>query len=303
MRVSFAFSTAFLLLFACECVRCNDNSALSTGVDCCASMTCSDNSICPCCADLSCSDNMGCPSSSYGGCDASLQKDVAPIQFVLFQASPGDSYSIGDVVAIMARFPDGVCNLPDPATAGPMCTPQIEVSLTIKKDGQTQRNKVVRASSSMQTVQDQYSVDFSWQPEFYDQNGYFVKPWIFLLQVEAGMATTRLDVNWIQIPKACQTSSISFNSSRINYPSNILNPKVTIDTLPPAITLVYSTERSGSYTAGHYIDIVVKFSKDVTFSELPNIYSQATARNAPPGILALDQTRRRADPCSCCKLC
>jgi hypothetical protein len=166
-----------------------------------------------------------------------------------------------------------------------MCTPQIEVTLTIKNNGQTQRNKIIRASNSMQMVQDQYNVDFSWQPEFYDQNGYFAQPWIFLLQIEAGMATTRLDVNWIQIPKACNTSSISFNSSTVNYPNNILNPKVTIDTLPPSITNVYSTESSGNYTAGHYIDIVVKFSKDVIFSELPNIYSQATALNAPPATL------------------
>ena len=126
----------------------------------------------------------------------------------------------------------------------------------------------------MQSVQDLYNVDFSWQPEFYDQDGNFVLPWIFLLQVDAGMVTTSLDVNWIYIPKACNTSAVSFNNSKINYPSNTLTPKVTIDTLPPAVTLVYSTEKAGNYTAGHYINVVVKFSKDVGFSQLPDIYSQ-----------------------------
>ncbi len=62
--------------------------------------------------------------------------------------------------------------------------------------------------------------------------------------------------------------------------------QVTIDTLPPEITGVYSTAKGGNYTAGDYIDIVVKFSKDVSFSPLPDIYSQVRrAPSHPPPIL------------------
>ena len=221
-------TAVLLLLIACVAESSSNNDAASSSYDCCYNLTCTDNSGCPCCQDQTCSDLTLCSPPITVACDPSLQKDVAPINFVVFQAAAGDSYSVGDIVPIMARFPDGVC-LIDPATAGPLCTPTINIDLTIKEDGKSSPDFTVQASPSMQSVEDQWNIDFTSQQQFYDENGNFVLPWIFLLQVEGGMATTRLDVNWIHIPKECNHTGLTFNTSeRIKFPNGILTPKVII---------------------------------------------------------------------------
>ena len=60
---------------------------------------------------------------------------------------------------------------------------------------------------------------------------------------------------------------------------------MTIDTLPPSITSVFTTLRGGNYTAGAYIDVVIAFSKPVTFSELPDVYSDVSASCRAPKLL------------------
>eukprot|EP00291_Cryptomonas_curvata_P009097 CAMPEP_0172190890 /NCGR_PEP_ID=MMETSP1050-20130122/23372_1 /TAXON_ID=233186 /ORGANISM="Cryptomonas curvata, Strain CCAP979/52" /LENGTH=835 /DNA_ID=CAMNT_0012865829 /DNA_START=620 /DNA_END=3127 /DNA_ORIENTATION=- len=174
----------------------------------------------------------------------------------------------------MARFPDGVCNLPDPKMLGDQCTPKIEVALRISKDGKPQNGLVLDAARDLRKLETDFNIFFEDQPEFLDQsmNG-FAYAWVFPLQVDEGISTTNLDVNWIQIPKSCN-QNITFNNSKIMYSTHSLIPNITIDTLPPQIASVYSTAKSGNYTAGSFIDIVVKFSKDVDFSALPDIYSQ-----------------------------
>ena len=57
---------------------------------------------------------------------------------------------------------------------------------------------------------------------------------------------------------------------------------MTIDTLAPTITSVYTALKSGNYSAGDYIDIIIAFSKPVTFSELPDIYSDVSAPCSAP---------------------
>jgi hypothetical protein len=243
---------------------------------CCHTQSCVDMTTCyPCCNDMSCSDFSVCYAPIPAiVCDPKLQQNIAPLNFVIFQASDGDWLSLGDTAFIMARFPDGVCNLPDPYTLGDQCTPKIEVALRISVGGKQQNGLVLNAARDLRKIETDYNILFEDQPEFHDQlTNRFAYAWIYLLQVDAGISTTNLDVNWIQIPKSCNRN-ITFNNSKITYATHSLTPNVTIDTLPPQIASVYSTSKSGNFTAGSFIDIVVKFSKDVDFSPLPDIYSQ-----------------------------
>jgi hypothetical protein len=55
--------------------------------------------------------------------------------------------------------------------------------------------------------------------------------WLFNLQVEAGMSTQSsgfLLENWIEIPKECNRSPITFNKSKISDDTNALRPKILI---------------------------------------------------------------------------
>ena len=219
-------------------------SASDSLYHCCDDLTCQDNSRCPCCQqppESSICSNMDLDLCSAHltnvACDASPHRDVTPTSFVIFEAQTGQSYSLGDIVPIMARFPDGVCVI-DPGTAGTLCTPTIGLVLTSKENNMP--FYPLKASTSMQSVEDQWNVDFRSQHQFYDANGNFQKPWIFLLQVGPGMSTTQLDVNWILIPKECNQSKLSFNTSLIRYPTGTLTPQVTIKdgTLRPALPLI-----------------------------------------------------------------
>ena len=263
----------------CQSTCCIDQDCFNMTqctAECCSDLSCSDNSLCyPCCNDQSCTDLSVCvaPIPTYT-CDPALQKNLAPIKFVIFQASEGDSLSLGDTAFLMARFPDGVCNMPDPGMLGDQCLPKIEVALRITANGKTQNGLVLDAARDLSTLQNDYNVQFSDQPEFLDQiTSGFSYPWVFVLQVDAGVATPDLDVNWMQIPKACNRN-ITFNNTKLNFRAHELIPNVSIDTLPPNVAAVYSTAKAGNYTAGAFIDIVVKFSKDVDLSQLPDIYSQ-----------------------------
>ena len=91
--------------------------------------------------------------------------------------------------------------------------------------------------------------------------------------MRAQQATANLDVNLIQIPKSCN-QNITFNNSNIMYSKHSLIPNITIYTLPPQKAIVYSTAKSGNFTALSFMDILVKFSKDVDFLALPDFYSQ-----------------------------
>ena len=261
----------------CDDFSCSDNSICP----CCGTQTCWDMTYCtPCCIDQSCTDISVCISPIAAVyCDPSLQKNLAPTKFVIFQASEGDSLSLGDTAFLMARFPDGVCNMLDPGTLGDQCVPKIQVALRITADGRTQNGKILEAARDLNKLQSDYNVQFSDQPEFLDQltNG-FSYPWVFVLQVEAGISTTDLDVNWMDIPKACNRN-VTFNNTRLNFPNHELIPNVSIDTLPPQVVSVFSTAKGGNYTAGSFLDIVIKFSKDVDFSPLPDIYSQVSSSN------------------------
>jgi hypothetical protein len=135
--------------------------------------------------DMSCSDFSVCYAPIPAiVCDPNLQQNIAPLQFVIFQASEGDWLSLGDTAAIMARFPDGVCNLPDPYTLGEQCTPKIEVSLRKSVGGKQQNGLVLDAAGDLRKIESDYNILFEDQPEFLDQltNG-VACAWVFLLQL------------------------------------------------------------------------------------------------------------------------
>ncbi len=220
-----------------------------------------------------------------GKCAVSSQKNISPISFSVFEAGPGETFSIGEVVQIMARFPDGVCNLPDPADLGPKCLPKLNLAIVVRSESKrVESNLTLQAARGLSDIVAAYGLDYTTQPGFYDEKlEAFATPWLFYLEVGPGMSTRSgpagsLDLNWIEIPKECNHSVITFNTSRIFFESGeSLQPQITIDTTAPEIVSLFTTEADGNYTNGKYIDIVVEFSGKVKFSQQPDIFSQATS--------------------------
>ena len=219
--------------------------------------------------------------ASTGGCDILLQKNLAPKYFTVFNAEQGETFSIGEIVQIMARFPDGVCNLPDPADLGPNCLPKLNLAIVVRSEQMTVQNVTLEAARGLSQIAESYGVDYSTQDGFYDEIlGTASNPWLFYLEVGPGMSTRSgfkgsLDLNWFQVPKECNHSTITFNTSKIEFEAGkALRPAVTIDTFPPTIKSVYTTEKDGNYTTGKFIDVIVEFSGDVKFSQQPDVYSQ-----------------------------
>jgi hypothetical protein len=191
----------------------------------------------------------------------------------------GETKSISEFVQIMARFPDGVCSLPDPELSGPGCTPKLNVVLTkLGANGATVSDITLEGAKGVARIAKKFGLDYSMQEGFYDDLlGIPSTPWLFYLQVEAGMSTQAsggLLVNWIEIPKECNRAPITFNTSRIAYDSEALRPRIMINTFPPEIEKIYTTEGDGNFTAGDNIDIILQFSGPVKFSQQPDIYSQ-----------------------------
>jgi hypothetical protein len=220
-------------------------------------------------------------SAASSGCDILLQKNLSPKFFTIFNAEKGETYSIGETVQIMARFPDGVCNLPDPADLGPNCLPKLNLAIMVKSEQISVQNITLQAARGLSKLAESYGVDYTTQDGFYDETlGINSIPWLFYLEVGPGMSTRsgfkgNLDVNWFQIPKECNHSTITFNTSKIEFESGkALHPAVTIDTFPPVIKSIYTTEKDGNYTTGKFIDIIVEFSGDIKFSQQPDVFSQ-----------------------------
>ena len=216
---------------------------------------------------------------SVAQCDPSLQKNLAPIYFQVFLALEGDTFSSGEYVQIMARFPDGVCNLPDPELSGPKCTPKINIAISkLGANGATTNDITLDGARGLSKITKKFGLDYTKQEGFLDDKlGIPANPWLFYLKTDPGMstqATGGLLVNWIEIPKECDLPPITFNTSRIFYDNDALRPKIVIDTFPPVIDKVYTTESDGNYTLGDFIEIIVEFSKPVKFSQQPDVYSQ-----------------------------
>lgn len=119
--------------------------------------------------------------------------------------------------------------------------------------------------------------------------------WFFPLEVFAGMYTAKLTVTGFSIPETCNIPGRAiFNTlDLIPKGNNLMSPDVSIDTRPARIVNVYSGRAAGNYTYMDVIKIIVEFSKDVYFSELPSKFDAAFMKaNAsftiPPGLPYLE---------------
>ncbi len=209
-----------------------------------------------------------CPTSSQvPDCDAELNVGLFPDSFMIFGADEGQIFTAGNVVIIVAIFPDDTCRLPDPFDLGPMCTPTMMISLFTK--GGTCFNLTAVSASKLER---DFGFSFADEPALETDSGHF-NHWVFPLHVLDGMSTSRLEIKSISIPEACNSPIASFDNTRQLRHTRLL-PNIKIDATPPQIISVHTGKSPGSYTNGTILNIVVEFSKDVSISSLPDQYSQ-----------------------------
>jgi hypothetical protein len=188
---------------------------------------------------------------------------------------PGQAYTAGQTVFIVAKFASSICNLPQPINTNPGCTATITLGLHTR-EGLT--CLPVSVAPSVQLVERQYAISFLADPALDTGTGIY-NHWVFPLNVAEGMFTSNLRVSGLLISSNCSVSgSAVFNNlDLIPNPNSLLSPNVTIDAMPPTIVNVYAGKGAGSYTVGAVMYIVVEFSKDVGFPPLPSKYSPAFA--------------------------
>jgi hypothetical protein len=173
---------------------------------------------------------------------------------------------------MMARFPDNVCSIPEPGDVPDnACQPILVVNV------QTPGNDyaLIPAEPRASAVEEKYKVKFSNQRELRTASGGLASFWVFVGTLALGMNTPNLQALAFIIPPGCNRPQTKFYNDIYMFPPNALIPQgIKFDTVPAVIQNVYTTASSGNYTAGHVIEIIVKFSKSVQLSELPDRYSQ-----------------------------
>ena len=238
----------------------------------------------------------------------------APSNFIIFQENNGHIADIGDVVFILAVFPEksdtSSWSVQDPGTMNDnvhsyytsstnyygqtvysstsvqtgQCSPSIVLSMA------NSQTLTLYAQKYASTVQTTYKVTLSDQADLYTSGGYYNNPWVFLLQVTSSMKSIAPFVESISIPTGCNYNSYTFTSSQTyipsnTYASNLYYPFRIDSTLP--IVLSYKTSTpAGTYTSGARIEIIFHFSREVVFSQLPDPSSQAAIAAAAAGYIA-----------------
>ena len=218
---------------------------------------------------------------------------IAPASFVIFKAQKGDIASIGDKMFILAVFPEtrsgAPMSQPDPGAISSSCHPSVSLAIENigNQSGQLAQTYNVPASPFIASVESSYRVRFQDQPDLYTSTGAYSKPWVFAFNVSAEMKSAALYVQSITIPAACNYNAVPFiNSGYVYYPSSTLPAGVQIDSAAPAVLSYKTSASAGSYTTGARIEIIVRFSRDVVFSPLPDPYSQAATDAAAVGDVA-----------------
>ena len=235
----------------------------------------------------------------------------APKNFIIFRESNGHVANIGDTMFILAVFPDksdkSSWSVQDPGTMNDYvhsyettytdyygnigyssvqvpvgsCSPSILLSMD---NSQTLAIYAQNYASSVETM---YKVNFADQADLYTSDGSYNKPWVFLLKVTKSMKSTVFFVKSITIPTGCNYNSYTFTQTQTyttqqTLTSNLYSP-CRIDSVQPIVMSYKTSAAAGSYTAGARIEIIVRFSKDVVFSQLPDPYSQAAIDAAAMG--------------------
>ena len=214
---------------------------------------------------------------------------MAPNYFVISKARAGDVGGLGDKMFILAVFPESSTGAPmsqpDPGSLG-SCQPT--VALAIKnvnsQTGQLSGTVTVAASPYYSQVETSYRVRFEEQAELYTSSGAYNKPWVFAINITAGMESTSVYVQSMTVPSGCNYNTTTFFNSAQTFLSSATTPSgVQIDTKPPVVLSYKSSALAGSYTSGARIEIIVRFSRDVVFSELPDPSSPAAIASASFG--------------------
>ena len=213
---------------------------------------------------------------------------IAPVSFVIFKAEKGDIVSIGDKVFILAVFPESSAGVPmsqpDPGTLSASCLPVATLAIENGAGGQVSQSFTLQASPYTGQVESSFRVRFQDQAELYTSTGAYNKPWVFVLNVNAGMKSASVLVRSLMIPAACNYNSANFVNGGLSYlPTATIPAGVQIQTVPPVVVSYTTSVPAGSYTAGAYIDIVVTMTQAVVFSQLPDQFSQAAINAAALG--------------------
>ena len=214
---------------------------------------------------------------------------MAPSHFVVFKAQAGDVGGLGDKMFILAVFPEtstgAPMSQPDPGALG-SCKPTLALAIqnVNSQTGQLSGTVTVAASPYYSQVEASYQVRFEEQAELYTSSGAYNKPWVFTLNVTAGMESTSVYVQSMTIPSGCNYNTTTFFNSAQTFLSSATIPTgVQIDTIPPLVLSYKTSALAGSYTAGARIEIIVRFSREVVFSQIPDPSSQAAIAAASFG--------------------
>ena len=219
-------------------------------------------------------------------CDPSKNPILFPTSFSVFGAWDGRQYVTGETALITARFSSTTCLLPEPSEAGPGCVPIMSIGLG-SYDGSYCFS--IAAANSTVNTQQTYGVRFISDPSL-DTGAQPFNHWVFPLEVKQDMLAARLSIVGLYIPPACNIPGRATFSNQDLIPAGntLLTPAVSINTFPARIVVVFSGKASGTYTYGDTINIIVEFSENVSFSELPDrygaVFMSANASNTlPPG--------------------
>lgn len=204
---------------------------------------------------------------SYEKCHVNTSAKLYAERFLIFGAYEGQLFTVGNVVMLVAKFPDSVCNLPDPSELGPDCKPYLSVTLRSKKGSCYHVPSV-----PVESLERDWGYFFSDDPVLETFSGKY-KHWAFPLYVVAGMSSSRFILKGFTIPAACNSHRAVFENSNLIQQGIHLYPTTRIDTQTAVIVSIHTGKSAGSYTAGTLINIVVEFDKDVVLSGLPGQYS------------------------------
>ncbi len=205
-----------------------------------------------------------------GACTSNRNQSIVPSQVIVFGISQGATISLGETGLVLVRFPDGVCNIPNPGDI-PDCNPLL--ILNVAAGGMDY--VILSAEPRSSDVEADYKVRFADQPELTTASGSTAQHWVFIGKVSLGLNTPDLKALAMLIPAGCNTPEVSFYNDFFPFPSGALVPSgIKFDTVPPMIQGLFTTGQSGNFTAGHIVEITIKFSKPVRLSDLPDRYSQ-----------------------------
>ena len=219
-----------------------------------------------------------CPSYLGTNCDISSNVMLFPDAFIIFGAFEGQVYTVGNVVILVAKFPDFTCRLPDLLDLDPLCTPTMIVNL-FTSAGLCQN--VTAVSNSV--LEENFGFSFADDPTLETPTGVY-SHWSFPLYILDGMSTSRLEIKTLLIPNKCNGPLASFANNR-QFERVMPTPRITIDTSPPQIISLHIGKASGVYGKGDVMNIVAEFSEDMDFSILPGPFAPLYAgarRNADP---------------------